>query len=199
MKKNALGFIALAMAFMGNAALAATVDAQGAIRSIDRCNEYGVVQPAGTIETSLTVGDKAYFRIRLENHNSQAIWKSWNQSPYTNRSNPWYFWDDISGLQIDPVQAGIKVGVFVSGRFTQADVIDVIEDIRSIDPGDGGGPWFTDLLCSYTVQPGDLALPLTLANSNRDLARNETLQIASKHGARRLARVAWLLRKITGR
>ena len=38
-----------------------------------------------------------------------------------------------------------------------------------------------------------------LANSNRDLARNETLQIASKHGARRLARMAWLLRKITGR
>ena len=38
-----------------------------------------------------------------------------------------------------------------------------------------------------------------LANSNRDLARNETLEIASKHGAKRLARIAWLLRKITGR
>ncbi|MBQ9445401.1 MAG: hypothetical protein IJU61_02325, partial [Victivallales bacterium] len=38
-----------------------------------------------------------------------------------------------------------------------------------------------------------------LANSNRDLASNETLEIASKHGARRLARMAWLLRKITGR
>lgn len=38
-----------------------------------------------------------------------------------------------------------------------------------------------------------------LANSNRDLARNETLEIASLHGARRLARVAWLLRKATGR
>ena len=170
MKKNALGFIALAMAFMGTVAMAATQDPQGAIRSIDRCNEYGVVLQPGTIETSLTVGDKAYFRIRLENHNSQAIWKSWNQSPYTNRSNPWYFWDDISGLQTDPVTAGIRVGVFVSGRFTLADVIDVIEDIRTIDLSDGGGPWFTDLLCSYTVQPGDLALPVTLANSNRDEA-----------------------------
>ncbi len=38
-----------------------------------------------------------------------------------------------------------------------------------------------------------------LANSNRDLARNETLEIASRHGAKRLARIAWLLRKITGR
>ena len=38
-----------------------------------------------------------------------------------------------------------------------------------------------------------------LANSNRDLARNETLEIASLHGARRLARMAWLLRKATGR
>ena len=79
MKKNALGFIALAMAFMGSVAMAATPDSIGAIRSIDRCNEYGVVQQPGTIETSLTVGDKAYFRIRLENHNSQAIWKSWNR------------------------------------------------------------------------------------------------------------------------
>ena len=128
MKKDALGFIALAMAFMGNVVLAATPDSNGAIRSIDRCNEYGVVQPAGTIETALTVGDKAYFRIRFENHNSQAIWKSWNQT-HTDRTNPWYFWDDISGLQTDPVTAGIKVGVFVSGRFTLADVIDVIEDI----------------------------------------------------------------------
>ena len=38
-----------------------------------------------------------------------------------------------------------------------------------------------------------------LANSNRDLARNETLEIASRHGARRLGRLAWVLRKITGR
>ena len=38
-----------------------------------------------------------------------------------------------------------------------------------------------------------------LANSNRNLARNETLEIASLHGARRLARMAWLLRKATGR
>ena len=172
MKKNALGFIAMAMAFMGHVALAApsaTTDTQGAIRSIDRCTEYGVVLSPGSIETALTVGDKAYFRIRLENHNSQAIWRSWNQTG-TNRSNPWYFWDTVSGLQTDPVKAGIKVGVFVSGRFTLADVIDVITDIRSIDSSDGGGPWFTDLLCSYTVQPGDLALPLTLANSNRDEA-----------------------------
>ena len=169
MKKNALGIIALAMAFMGNVAMAVTQDTKGAIRSIDRCTEYGVVLPAGTIETSLTVGEKAYFRIRLENHNSQAIWKSWNTT-HTNQTNPWYFWDTFSGSLISPVQAGIKVGVFVSGRFTYADVIDVITDIRSIDPNDGGGPWFTDLLCSYTVQPGDLALPLTLANSNRDEA-----------------------------
>ena len=38
-----------------------------------------------------------------------------------------------------------------------------------------------------------------LANSNRDLARNETLEIALRYGSKRLARIAWLLRKITGR
>ena len=169
MKKNALGFIALAMMFMGNVAVAATSDTQGAIRSIDRCDQYGVVLPAGTIEDALTVGDTAYFRIRLQNHNSQAIYRSWT-STHTNRTNPWYFWDTIGGKQTDPVTAGIKVGVFVSGRFTKADVIAVIEDIRPINPSDGGGPWFTDLLCAYTVQPGDLALPVTLANSSRDEA-----------------------------
>ena len=73
MKKNALGFIALAMALIGNVAMAATLDPQGAIRSIDRCDQYGVVLPAGTINESLTVGEKAYFRIRLENHNSYDI------------------------------------------------------------------------------------------------------------------------------
>ncbi len=70
MKKKALGFIAMAMTLMATTALADV----GAIRSIDRCNEYGVVQPPGDITTSLTVGDKAYFRIRLENLNSQSIW-----------------------------------------------------------------------------------------------------------------------------
>ena len=168
MKKNALGFIAMAMAFMGNVALAATQDMNGAIRSIDRCNEYGVVYTSpGSIDEALTVGDKAYFRIRLENHNSQAIWKSWNQTS-ANYKNPWYFWDTISGQPIDPVQAGIKVGVFVSGRFTLADVTYITDE--PFDPSDGGGPWFTDLICSYTVMPGDLALPVTLANSNKDEA-----------------------------
>jgi len=38
-----------------------------------------------------------------------------------------------------------------------------------------------------------------MANSNRDLARNETLEIASNHGSAHLARFAWLLRKMTGR
>lgn len=38
-----------------------------------------------------------------------------------------------------------------------------------------------------------------LANRNRELARNETLAIATKHGAGRLAKIAWLLRKMTGR
>ena len=38
-----------------------------------------------------------------------------------------------------------------------------------------------------------------LANSSRELARNETLEIAQRHGAGFLARIAWLLRKISGR
>ena len=164
MKKKALGYIALAMAFMATTALAEI----GAIRSIDRCDQYGVVLPPGDITGSLTVGDKAYFRIRLENHSSQSIWKSWNDGSDMNLRNKWEFM--YGNLPIDPVQAGIKVGVYVSGRFTLADVIYVTDE--PFDPSDGGGAWFTDLICSYTVQPGDLALPMTLANSHKGEAED---------------------------
>lgn len=38
-----------------------------------------------------------------------------------------------------------------------------------------------------------------VANSSRELARNETLEIAVRHGAGGLAKIAWFLRKISGR
>lgn len=38
-----------------------------------------------------------------------------------------------------------------------------------------------------------------LANSSRELARNETLEIALRHGAGIRARAAWLIRRLTGR
>ena len=164
MKKNALGFIALAMALMGNMAMAE----DGAIRSIDRCDQYGVVLPAGTINDSLTVGDKAYFRIRLENHNSSAIYQTRNASKLR---NPWQFVYVLDGTMVASssdlsYQWAVnppKVGVYVSGAFRLADIEMFGEPLNK--------EWFTDILCSYTVQPGDLALPMTLADSSGNEAK----------------------------
>ena len=66
MKRYSNMMIALAMMFIGGVVQAATQqDGIGAIRSIDRCDEHGVVYTSsGSIDDALTVGDKAYFRIR---------------------------------------------------------------------------------------------------------------------------------------
>ena len=63
MKKAALGFIALAMSVMATTAQA--YNATGDIRAIDPCDEYGYVIPNGSIANPYTVGQTAYFRIRL--------------------------------------------------------------------------------------------------------------------------------------
>lgn len=157
MKKNALGFIAAAMTFIVN-----TVSADiGAIRSIDPCDQYGNLQSAGTMESAYTVGETAYFRIRLENKNSAAIYQTQSTSKL---SNPWRFEYFMGGTPADSSYVAQqwainppKVGVFVSGRFAMADIVEFGEVANA--------PWFTDLICGYTVKPGDLALPMTLANS----------------------------------
>ena len=158
MKKSALGFIASAMMFMAGTAIAD----EGAIRSIDPCDEYGYVIDPGTIDTSLSVGETAYFRIRLQNLNSGAIFAY-------NLKNPWFFEYFLGGTVADSTYVAQqwainppKIGIYVSGRFTMADIV-------SFGPP-SGEEWFTDFICSYKVQPGDLALPVTLANKNGGMA-----------------------------
>ncbi len=160
MKNTALGFIAAAMAFVANISLADV----GAIRSIDPCDSDGNLVSPGTIDSAFTVGETAYFRIRLENLNSAAIYQSRQSLASEQLSNPWRFEYFEGGTAQDSAyvaqQMAInppKVGVYVSGRFTLAAIDKIGESAKE--------PWFTDIVCSYTVKPGDLALPLTLANS----------------------------------
>ena len=152
MKKAMLGFIAAAMSLMATTANAA----EGDIRSIDPCDQYGYVIPNGSMAQPYTAGQTAYFRIRLENLNSR---ESWNDRT---KSNPWLLEHSIYGTgdaaalawQSNPP----KVGVYVSGQLRGATVVSVAP------PSDKG--WYTDIVCSYTVQPGDLALPMVLADSS---------------------------------
>ena len=151
MKKAMLGFIATAMSLM-----AITVQA-GSIRSIDPCDQYGYVIDSGSMAQPYTAGQTAYFRIRLENMNSRESWETKDST--TKLSNPWRF--QYTGIGVDSALEWAitppKVGVYVSGQLRGATIVPA-------PPADKG--WYTDILCSYTVRPGDLALPMTLANQS---------------------------------
>ena len=146
MKKAMLGFIAMAMSL-----LATTANA-GDIRSIDPCDQYGYVIDSGSMAQSYTAGQTAYFRIRLENTNSRECWEK-------GLTNPWRF--EYTGIGVDSSLEWTinppKVGVYVSGQLRGATIV------SALPPADKG--WYTDILCAYTVRPGDLALPMTLANN----------------------------------
>ena len=149
MKKAMLGFIASAMSLLATTAQA------GDIRSIDPCDQYGYVIDNGSMAQPYTAGQTAYFRIRLENMNSRESWETKDTSKL---SNPWRF--QYTGIGVDSALEWAinppKVGVYVSGQLRGATVVSVVP------PADKA--WYTDILCSYTVRPGDLALPMTLAN-----------------------------------
>lgn len=163
MKKNALKFIAAAMMFVGGTVVADSIDSVGAIRSIDPCDAYGNVTAAGTMDAAKNIGESVYFRIRLENHNSASIRTSYLMDTDSYLRNPWHF--KHFNEDVDPTAAAMawattppRVGVMVSGRLAYADII------YNGEPD--GAPWFTDLVCEYKVQPGDIALPMLLANSS---------------------------------
>jgi len=59
------------------------------------------------------------------------------------------------------------VGVYVSGRLTAANVV-----LPLLTPANK--PWYTDIVCSYTVKPGDMAFPMTLALANGKEAGSST-------------------------
>ena len=153
MKKAMLGFIASAMSLLATTAQA--YDGVGDIRSIDPCDQYGYVIGNGSMAQPYTAGQTAYFRIRLENVNSRESWETKDTSKL---SNPWCF--QYTGIGVDSALEWAinppKVGVYVSGQLRGATVV------SALSPADKA--WYTDILCSYTVRPGDLALPMTLAN-----------------------------------
>ena len=163
MKKKALGFVALAMTLLANTATMA-YNGVGDIVSIDPCNEYGIKQPVNTAVKS--AGETAYFRIRLLNVNCRMSYDTRNAA---RRTNPWL--PDYNGMTVG---SGVmeqmwlanppKIGVYVSGQLRGA-TVGYPYAVTMDDDGSWAG-WYTDLVCSYTVKPGDLALPMTLANAS---------------------------------
>ena len=158
MKKTALGFIALAMSLM-----ATTVNAYngaGDIRSINRCDENGkLLSPMASGEYAIA-GDKVHFRIRLENVHSGELYTLGLQNKWQIRN--------LSGDE----SAKPTVGVYVAGQFREAQIVRVSVP-SDVDVANGSTSseaclkCYTDLVCEYTVQPGDFAFPMTLANSSK--------------------------------
>ena len=165
MKKKTLGFVALAMTFLANTAALAAVppkDMVGAIRAIDPWDpdtEQVIPDdsPLRTIESSRKVGDKAWFRIRLENKNSSAIKNTYGtDSGKLNLRNPWRFEFDFDNTAIQSLDdatiyerfrweaSAPTIGVWVSGRFCEAKIENFGEAKDK--------PWFFDLYCSYFAQ-----------------------------------------------
>ena len=150
MKKAMLGFIATAMSLLTTTAQAAVGD----IRSIEACNEYGdVLQKTNAY---YTVGETVYFRIRLENANSREAFEKGIQY-----ANPWVpkYQFEVPGSNSTNWWALVppKIGVIVGGKLKYASV--------AYPRVSENAYWLTDLICSYTVKSGDIALPLILANS----------------------------------
>lgn len=165
MIKKALGFIAAAM----TATITCSAYAEGAIRSIDPCDEYGMVIPSGSVETAYKVGQKAYFRIRLLNENADQTYDK-RAADVVNYQNPWKFVPVDSFWQDDVVlwySARPKVGVIVSGKLKFAEVLDQPKIVPE-------SPWYSDIICAYTVESGDLAFPMLLANDAGDAAANSS-------------------------
>ena len=166
MKRKALGFVALAMTLMANTAAFGV----GNIVSIDPCDESGIVQPVDTKPKS--AGETAYFRIRLLNVDCDESYRTRNAyvKPWIPEYNGILMTDVFDSYaramwSINPPRIGVYVSGVLRGATVNYPVSKPLDDSPNGMDGNIAG-WFTDLICSYQVKPGDLALPMTLANVN---------------------------------
>ena len=174
-KTYGIAAAALAAALVCTVAVTATA-ADGDIWSIRRASggDYGLLTANPSMsDYPLTAGQKVYFKFRLLNRDPQANIEAYAQahgiSPNAAYAGPdtWNnMWQllaknpsngQVATNVIDMVNATnfpAKVGVWVSGRCQWADIERVDLATDNYD--------FTDIICSYTAQPGDFGL-LTLA------------------------------------
>ena len=110
-----------------------------------------------TAETAMSAeGDKSKFSFVV-----RMLARDWDATiwpPLQTKPTSWALTHIGSGSEIyDAQYYPFQIGIIVSGRLRFADVEVVVNDTA----GTNGA--YTDLICSYKVQPGDLALPVRLA------------------------------------
>ncbi len=117
-------------------------------------------------------GEKLWFVIRLLNNG----WST-GTPPSTAWTYPTYSGTLFSKDSAAWVASAPKIGIVVSGRTVGATIEAIASDtILNMKPGTNSG-YITDIVCSYTVQPGDFALPIRLAADGKGtpIDRTETM------------------------
>ena len=123
-------------------------------------------------------GETFYFVIRMLN----SGWKS-----IPNATNAWDFvaYDAVTKLPVSDEEQLLKwgwtppeIGIIVSGKTVGAEVVRCESDFL-YNPTEEKSKYYTDIICKYAVKPGDLALPVLLANTNGTpiTANSESLYI----------------------
>ena len=158
-----VGIFALALTTLTCAFPSTAKAAGGDIRSIE------VYQDAETGErmfpnanAPLVAGETVKFKIRLLNRGMTV--EKLNADPtYT---NPWTLQHVGPNDPIADTNNMPQVGLWISGQRKYAK----IESWKLADQ------YFTDMICSYTVQPGDLAMPLKLVAPD---GRGEAMEVTT--------------------
>ena len=147
--RKTLGLFAAALTALACAAPRAAV-ADGDVRSIEFYgNPLGEVGVVSDLSRPLVAGDKVQFKIRLAN-------RQWSDTDADHSFlNPWML-RSLAGAGAVSNRLP-QVGLRVSGGLRYADIVS-----WNMPEGD---IHHTDLICQYTVQAGDFALPLKLSNS----------------------------------
>ncbi|MGN0853922.1 MAG: hypothetical protein ACI4R9_00205, partial [Kiritimatiellia bacterium] len=149
--RNMLGLFAVALTAF-SCVLPRAAQADGDVRSIEFYgNPLGEVGVVDDLSKPLVAGDKVQFKIRLAN-------REWEKT-YADKSyvNPWMLRSLADAGSTNSLPQ--VVGLWVSGGLRYADIVSVES------PAGEAGLYHTDLICRYTVEAGDFAMPLKLANT----------------------------------
>ena len=145
--------------------------ASGTIRSVD-ITDLGGVYSFPNVDEPLKVGDTIQIRFHMMNLGWDATRYSAEDAPYE-FTNPWMFTytGRLTGnesldrlLQIAAEKP--RLGLWISGGVREAKCVSELGIASDwLKEKLDNKRHYTDLIFEYTVQPGDLALPIQLANA----------------------------------
>ena len=107
-----------------------------------------------TVESPIKGGDTFYFLVRLLN----SDWKNLGAA-----TNSWEF-TTLGSYEAKWATQPPHIGIVVSGVTVPATIEACIPDSNINTKS--SSVYYTDIICSYTVKPGDFALPVLLASDS---------------------------------